>query len=667
MLVTKAPFMRTHKSFCLPAVLACLAFPCLLRAQFQAPTPDELKMTEDSKAPGAAAVYLYREDITDDSNHFHSMYERIKILTEKGKDFATMHIPYVHGFDTVTDIQGRTIHADGTIVPLNVKPADLMEYRGKDFQVNTIVITLPAAEVGSILEYRLKIRGPDVEYHQPTWEVENDLFCHKAHFSYHPFVAPGHYIPGPSGEPLTRLMYAGRVGPVAKVDYNAGNNTYTLDINDVPSVPTEDWMPPLNTLKWRVEFYYTDAFSATAFWENAGKSWGKNASEFINPTNPIKNAAADLIAPTDSDEQKARKLYAAVQKLDNTRFSRTKSEAERKKEKIKDIHKAEDVWKEQSGTDDEIALLYISLARAAGLKAWPAQVTDRNRAVFDNNYLSTRQLNDYIAIVEINGKEVFLDPGQKMCPFGLLAWKHSLAGGFRLTATGAAPVMTPAMTYKTAVLQRVADLNIDPDGSVSGSVRYVMSGPEALHWRQLTLESDQEEVKKRFNEEIRDDFPDGVQADFDHFLALDDYNSNLLAVVKFSGSIGSATGKHYFLPGLFFESRSSHPFVAQDKRITPIDVHYPKTIQDYVTYHLPPGFSLEGSPEVADATWPDHAILKITSKKTADSVEMIRTLVYNFTFLDPKDYPNIHDFYQKVAAADQQQLVLTRSPAIKGN
>jgi len=659
--------MRTYKSLCLPVFLAFLLSPALLRAQFQPPTDEELKMTADPKAPGAAAVYLYREDITDDANHFHSMYERIKILTEKGKELATIHIPYIHGQDTVTDIQGRTIHADGTIVPLNAKPADLMDYKGKDFQVNTVVITLPAVEVGSILEYRLKVRGPDNEYSQPTWEVENDLFCHKAHFSYHPFIEPGHYIPGPTGGELNRLMYAGRAGSVAKVDYSTTKNTYTLDIDDVPPVPTEDWMPPLNTLKWRVEFYYTDAASAAAFWEAVGKRWGKSATDFVNPTNPIKSAAAGLVAPTDTDEQKARKLYAAAQKLDNTAYSRTKSEAERKKEKIKDIHKAEDVWKEQSGTDDEIALLYVSLARAAGLKAWPVQVTDRNRAVFDNTYLSTRQLDDYLAIVEINGKDVFVDPGQKMCPFGLLAWKHTLAGGFRLNPSGAAPVLTPASTYKNAVLQRVADLTIDPSGSVTGSVRYVMSGPEALHWRQLTLESDQDEVKKRFNENIRDDFPDGVQADFDHFLALDDYNVNLMAIVKVSGNIGSATGKHYFLPGLFFESRSAHPFVAQDKRTTPIDVHYPKTIQDDVIYHLPPGFSVEGAPEISDASWPDHAVLKIVSKRTGDSIEMIRTLLYNFTFLDPKDYPNIHDFYQKVAATDQQQLVLTRTPAIKGN
>jgi hypothetical protein len=60
-------------------------------------------------------------------------------------------------------------------------------------------------------------------------------------------------------------------------------------------------------------------------------------------------------------------------------------------------------------------------------------------------------------------------------------------------------------------------------------------------------------------------------------------------------------------------------------------------------------------------------LLKIASEATADSVNVTRTLAYGFTLLEPKDYGNLHDFYQKVATADQQQLVLTRTPAANGN
>ncbi len=641
--------------------------PALLQCQFQQPTDEELKMTSDPLAPGAAAVYLYREEETDDRNHFYSFYSRIKVLTEKGKELATIHVPYEHGVDTVTDIQGRTIHSDGSIVPLSAKPADLMEFKGKGFQVNTVVFTLPSVEVGSILEYRLKIRSPDYRVSQPVWDIQSPYFAHKAHYSFLSYLAPGRYIRDANGETLNRLMFASRLAPGAQVIRDDAKGLYSLDLTDIPAIPEDDWMPPINSLRWHVEFYFGNSNSAADFWRDAGKRWAIRTDDFTKPTNALKNAAEGLFAPADTDEQKARKVYAAVQKLDNTDFTRKKSEAEEKREKIKEIRNADDVWKQQSGSANDIALLYIALARTAGLKVFPAQVVNRNRAIFDTRYLSTKQLDDYLAILVLDGKEVYLDPGQKMCPFAGLHWKHTLASGFRATDKDPAPVTSPAASYKAAEVQRVAQLSIDPAGALTGSVRIVMSGPDALHWRQLSLENDSDEMKKKFNESIQGDFPDGVQADFDHFLALDDPTVNLIAIVKVTGSLGTVTGKHVFLPALFFDSKAKQPFVAQEKRTTPVDVHYPKQQQDDVTYHLPPGFTLDSALPPTSAVWPDHAVIKIASQFSGDSVEVSRTLAYNFTLLQPSDYGNLHDFYQKVATADQQQLVLTRGPVAHGN
>ena len=43
-------------------------------------------MTAEPKAPGAGAIYLLREQVTDDAMHFESYHARIKVLTEKGKE-----------------------------------------------------------------------------------------------------------------------------------------------------------------------------------------------------------------------------------------------------------------------------------------------------------------------------------------------------------------------------------------------------------------------------------------------------------------------------------------------------------------------------------------------------------------------------------------------------
>src|ERR1700676_3685678 len=311
--------MRIRVVVRLAALSLCLVFPLLGRAQFQEPTKEELSMTADPKAPGAAAVYLYREETTDDALHFHSYYERIKVLTEKGKELATVRIPYERGNFKVTDIRGRTIHADGTVIPLTAKPTDLVDVKSGKIQVNTMVFNLPDVEVGSILEYRLQVRYDDDLVSSPTWEVMQPYFVHKAHYFFNPSHNGG--ITNSRGQLLNRLMYSLKAGKDDKVVEDM-HGRFVFDVTDVPAIPTEDWMPPLNSLNWKVEFYYTQYTSGGDFWQSEGKRWAKESNHFAEPTKTLKEAASQIAAPGDTDEQKARKIYDAVMKLNNTSFTR---------------------------------------------------------------------------------------------------------------------------------------------------------------------------------------------------------------------------------------------------------------------------------------------------------------------------------------------------------
>src|SRR6185312_13849766 len=124
--------------------------PLVLHAQFQEPTQDELKMTADPAAPGAAAVYLYYEEIDNDPIHYKSIYARIKVLTDKGKDLATVDLPYESSVFKIRAIEGRTIHPDGTEYKLTTKPEDLMTSKSGNEEVARKVFTLPNVTVGSI-------------------------------------------------------------------------------------------------------------------------------------------------------------------------------------------------------------------------------------------------------------------------------------------------------------------------------------------------------------------------------------------------------------------------------------------------------------------------------------------------------------------------------------
>jgi hypothetical protein len=674
--------MRIHVYVCGLLALAAVVMPLTGAAQkFQEPTKDELQMTSDPKAPGAPAVFLYREETANNRNHYISLYARIKVLTELGKEWATVEVPYEPGPSEPPIIEGRTIHADGTVIPLVGKASDLLVFKTKNSGVKAAVFNMPSVEVGSILEYRWtipltggRVSGVLDDQEQvlsgmlagsmPEWEVQQRIYVHKEHFYWNPnsgLVTTGardmvdYYV---DGERAHFLLFTERL-PNGFHTIQSSNGDYTLDVQDVPAARAEANAPPLGSLLYRVRFYYTPYMDAVSYWDNELKRWSKQLDQYASQTSTIHDAANQITAGADTPEAKARKLYDAVQALNNTDFSRAKNEAERKQLHLKrELKKAQDVWSEKSGSGNDIAALYLALARAAGLQADGFKVADRNQRIFDPNYLGLNQLDSLLVVLHIDGKDIYLDPGEKLCPFGQLHWTHVMAGGLEENAKG--PMDTPPNQMKEAVTAHAAELTLDAQGGVAGTVKILMNGPAALYWRQLNLTTDPDEVKKQFDESLRDVLPQGISGEVTGFQGMDVSAGYLSAAVKVSGQLGTTTGKRLMLPGFFFSSGAHTQFVAEEKRESAIDLHYAEQVIDDTVYHLPAGYSVESAPTAAQLPWPEHAALVVKTTPGTGTFDIKHVFARVFVLLDAKEYPALRDYYQKVATSDQQQLVLTQ-------
>jgi hypothetical protein len=681
--------MRIHVCASALLALAALAMPLTgVTQKFQEPTKEELQMTSDPKAPGAPAVFLYREETTDNRSHYISEYARIKVLTELGKEWATVEVPYIPGYSDPPIIAGRTIHSDGTVVPLTGKASDLLVYKNHNNHVKAAVFNMPSVEVGSILEYKwtIPLTGGKVSGvlnddedvisgmiagSTPEWDVQQPIYVHKEHFYWNPLseletdaveeVISYHV----DGELAHYLLFTERL-PAGFHTTRSNKGDYTLDIQDVPAALVEANAPPRRSFLYRVRFYRSPYIDATVYWDNEIKRWSRQLDQYAAQTPVIHDAANKLTAGAETPDAKARKLYDAVQALDNTDFTRAKNEAERKQLHLKrELKKAQDVWNEKSGSGNEIAALYLALAKAAGLQADGLKVADRNERVFDPNYLSLDQLDSLLVVLHIDGKDIYLDPGQKLCPFGQLAWNHMLAGGLDQNSKG--PVYTPPNLTKDAVTAHAAELTVDAQGVATGTVKILMNGPAALYWRQLNLTTDPDEVKKRFSETLHEVLPQGISGEVAGFQGMDASAAYLSAAVKVSGQLGSTTGKRLILPGFFFSTGAHTQFVAEEKREAAIDLHYAEQVIDDVVYHLPAGYTVESAPAAAQLPWPDHATLVVKTAPGAGTIDVKHIFARAFVLLDAKEYPALREYYQKIATSDQQPLVLAQAAGATGN
>jgi hypothetical protein len=75
---------------------------------------------------------------------------------------------------------------------------------------------------------------------------------------------------------------------------------------------------------------------------------------------------------------------------------------------------------------------------------------------------------------------------------------------------------------------------------------------------------------------------------------------------------------------------------------------------------------VEGAPTDAKVSWPDHAMYIVKTKSDREGVTVARVLARASDEAIPLDYQDLRGFYQKVAATDQGQLVLTMPASQKG-
>ena len=666
---------------CAVAVVAMIAL-CSPRValadQWITPTAEELAMKSLPGYPGVPAMYLYREEVTKDDLHVMLHYERIKILTEKGKEYANVELGYFNGANnyysgednSVGDISGRTIHPDGKIIPFTGKPYLKTMQKGPAYTYQARVFTLPDVEVGSIIEYRYARRYNDYFYESPDWYLQGPLFVRASHSIWYPTT---HLMQDSDGQTINSISWfpvlpvgatlVTKESPSSRT--SEPQQTYEVTLKDIPPAPEEDFMPPIKSFTYRVLFSYTPYRSAAEFWKAEGKRWSKNANSFIGPDNALTSATQTVIAGAKTPEEKLHKIYEAVMGLENTDYTRDRARTEDKAAGLGEIHTANDVLKHGRGDSQELNYLFIGMARAAGMKAYAMLVPNRESHIFTPLWMNVRQqLTNTIAIVTIDGKDKFFGPGERYTPYGQLQWQYTMGQGLRQTDAGTEMAVSPSETYKDTKTSRVANLTMADDGIVTGIISMSYEGATALYWRQQALRGDEEGLRAELRTSLEEKLPKTLEIKVTSIENLKEYEKPLVVKFNATGSIGASTGKRLVVPADIFTVGEGVAF-PQEKRDIPVYFHYPQTVLDAVRILLPPTMSVEAIPADGKYSMEGLAAFSLTSTSAPNSVLVRRAYIFGQVIIESKNFPALRTFYSQFEAKDQESIVLKAgSPAV---
>jgi hypothetical protein len=135
--------------------------------------------------------------------------------------------------------------------------------------------------------------------------------------------------------------------------------------------------------------------------------------------------------------------------------------------------------------------------------------------------------------------------------------------------------------------------------------------------------------------------------------------------VNVSGRLAAQADGRIALPRALFAASEMNPFPPEN-RMEPIDARYPAQNQEQITYTLAQGLTVQEKPQDAMAKDEPNAVYQLKTKADGSTIVSTRVLARGFTLLDAKEYAGLSDFYQKVQAYDQQQIVLNAPQAGKG-
>jgi len=650
--------------------------------------PEEKAMADCPQQPGAEAVWLYREVLTDHETFETKIFKRMKILKDSGRDHANIEIPFYAGRQKVEDLEIRHIPPQGEPLPFKGQVFDKTALRFRRFRIAVKTFAVPDVTVGSIIEFRFRIvpdfggsSGSDEEdvaenlslsgskpeegglpkikeflsFPAIHWEVQDDLFTIKARFEYsgHPYIWT--LFDGPC-----RLTWVSHrlenAQPVIK------GNRVELELGNIPAFEDEEIMTPEEAEQMSVDVSYLDRriSDSDEFWKRESQYWQRAAEKFIGDPDKAAAKAGELTGDAADSVLKLRRLYDGAQKIRNLSYEKGLTRKQRKEQKIKANRSAADVLERGYGVRSDITRTFVALARAAGFQAETVRVSTRDDKLFRINLLSFYdQMDSEVAVVTLGDRSLLFDPATPLCPFGLVHWSRSNAVGLRYSDKPPSFFTTTVYQPDLALTQREIALKLDLQGALSGTVKTTYAGHEALVRRLEHLHDDAEARKKDLEKEMADLLPLGAVVTLTKLENIDNSAPDVVAHYEVAiPGIGTAAGEKMLLPVSPLLGSARYPFRHAERKY-PIYFPYPFREFDDIVVTLPEGLAAEVRPATRKDQNDFSSYMLVCADEGPQKIHIQRDFIIKKSFFPVEQYSPVKALFDSVRASDEAQIVLT--------
>lgn len=627
-------------------------------------TMDELKMTVYPLDTTASAVILLKKGdirfIYNDLYGFqfeYSMQMKIKILKTEGLDWSNQQIIYTESSRTakeqINGLSGTTYNLENGEIIKTKLSKEFITDEDIDNKIKVKKFTMPAAKVGSVVEYKYTLVS-DFYYDlrdfsfQESIPVAYTYFEAKLpeYFRYN-FNFQGYVTLKTEREPANEtfnIRYKDSNGSSRSENIRCTAEVIKSEGRNIPALKEESYLWTVNDFISKISFELKSVQMPYSMTQEMSNSW--------------ENIDKDILASSFGSNMKKADLFKEEIAKGETTIERAKEIQNMVKYRVKwnDRRAAspgnlKDALKNGIGSSAEVNFLLLNALQAGGFDAFPVILSTRGNGRLPISHPSITAFNYVITGVRIDTLTYFTDASAKYGDWNLLPEKCMVPQA-RIIKQNACRWVDLSTISSGSVL-KVGKINFE-NSKYIGKVTDGRRGNSALDMKETYYEH-----------KDKDDFIESLakqtNCEIDSFSISGTDDSSAPLKIEYIQTADMSLGDDFlYISPMINKHFTENPF-KEEKRVYPVEFDYLTNYLQIVDITIPEGYVVEELPQAAKLVLNDNdIILTYRLGQNGNQIKMHYQYQLRKLIFLPNEYEYLRDFYAKIVAKNSEQIVLKK-------
>ena len=622
---------------------------------------EELELSSYPEDPEADAIVLYSaynvEALFDNDRGFYrddKCYERIKILTEKGKEHAEYKLYYsVRSRDgeSISNVSVTTWSLENGMLSYQILPANLIFDRKVSEYTRCVSFAAPAVEVGCVVEVSYEFQTPYVG-DIGTKFLQRDIPVNMAELTVRRSDRLGFNIVRMGTAPV--MYWCEEEKTTRSFNYRSFDTKIYTDHYKAVDLPAIHKNEPF--------CLYTDIYRSAINYElNAIYIPGRAPKLFSTTWEDVDAYLKDAGCIKDFHAKNPLPGVEGIVKADSTEIALIVAVRNFVTDKVRwtgerrvrpDIRKA---VKEGKGSTADINALISTILAGEGYKVDPVFYRTRDHGPLAEVKIEVEAFNSVLLrAVSPSGKVYYFD-GSRDESFVNVVPEDALVDNARVVDEQGHGTWVDLSSLGTNMVSEFVDIEVSPSGTISGKValsdfNLCSSSRKRERGRFASDQEYMEYLEKQKGLDI-------VSMDCSD---LKSWSGQSRFFYEYSSEAGSAGDMLYVNP--FPDKFHDRSAFKSPVRAFPVDFPYPLRINCRCTVHIPEGFEVASLPTSTVLSLPAVTCVVKNSYSRKEDGSVVVDFVFRMDgrVLDVEQYDNLRSFWENLCGIYDSVITLKK-------